>query len=241
MMLIRVLDLETTGIPTPAERHAVCEVGWCDVQVEIADHTTGLVQTHVGPTLDQITNPGRPMPPEARAVHHIGDAEIAESGVPISDAFTRLMEGPPDAFCAHNANFEREFFGGGEVPWLCSYKIALRIWPDAPSHSLQVLRYWLGLEVDHARCMPPHRAGPDAYVGAALIAHIIDQGTPTIAEMIRWSNGPALLPKLTFGKHKGARWEDVPIDYLRWLVDKSDMDRDVKANAKHHLKKREER
>lgn len=86
---------------------------------------------------------------------------------------------------------------------------------------------------------PPHRAGPDAYVGAALIARIIEERKTSIDEMLRWSSGPALLPRVRFGKHKGARWEDIPSDYLRWLVDKSDMDRDVKATAKHHLKKRE--
>ena len=85
---------------------------------------------------------------------------------------------------------------------------------------------------------PPHRAGPDAYLGAALIARILAAGAASIEDMVRWSNGPALLPRINFGKHKGARWEDVPADYLRWVVDKSDLDRDVKANARHHLKQR---
>jgi exodeoxyribonuclease X len=43
---------------------------------------------------------------------------------------------------------------------------------------------------------------------------------------------------VNFGKHKGAKWDDVPLDYLSWIVDKSDMDRDIKANAKHWLKVR---
>lgn len=237
-MLIRTIDLETTGIPNEQDRHAVCEVGWCDVEVRHGDPIPDAVQAFVGATFDRITNPGRAMPPEARAVHHISDAEAA-LGIPIADAFLLLMSGPPGFFCAHNAAFERDFFGGGSIPWLCSYKIALRIWPDAPSHSLQVLRYWLDLDVEHARCMPPHRAGPDAYVGAALIARILEAGKTPIEEMIRWSNGPALFPRIPFGKHKGARWEDVPADYLRWVADKSDMSGDIKANAKHHLKKRE--
>ena len=32
-----------------------------------------------------------------------------------------------------------------------------------------------------------------------------------------------------------AEWEDVPFDYLEWVAYKSDMDRDAKANARHHL------
>ena len=117
------------------------------------------------------------------------------------------MEGSPDYFVAHNADF--------------------------------ALRYFLDLACDRDLAAPPHRAGPDAYVTAHLFAKILDEGVDLDA-MVRWSNGPSLLPVIGFGKHKGSKWEDVPSDYLRWVVDKSDLDRDAKANAKHHLKLREE-
>src|ERR1700692_883033 len=113
-MLIRAIDLETTGVPTEQDRHAICEVGWCDVTM------LGGGDIFVGETFGMITDPGRPMPPEARAVHHISDTAILERGVPIHDALAALMSGPPDIFCAHNGDFERSFFGGGEVSWLCS-------------------------------------------------------------------------------------------------------------------------
>jgi exodeoxyribonuclease X len=87
-------------------------------------------------------------------------------------------------------------------------------------------------------CQPPHRAGPDAYIGAKLMERIQNEGRATLDEMVRWSNGPALLPRVNLGKHKGANWDDVPSDYLEWVVNKSDMDRDIKANAKHHLGRR---
>jgi len=187
MTIIRCIDLESTGIPTEQDRHAVCEVGWCDLTL------VGGGDVIIGPTVDMITDPRRPIPPEARAVHHISDAEVAEIGHPVDAAFQLLMQGPPDLFCAHNSGFEREFFGGGDVRWLCSYKVALRLWPDAPSHSLQVLRYHLELDVNHERAMPPHRAGPDAYLCAVMMASILEDGRATIDDMVRWSSGPALL------------------------------------------------
>jgi exodeoxyribonuclease X len=81
-------------------------------------------------------------------------------------------------------------------------------------------------------------AGPDAYLCAVLMERILEDGRTSLEDMARWSSGPALLPRITFGKHKGSKWEDAPTDYLDWIVNKSDMDRDVKANARHHLKVR---
>lgn len=240
-MLIRSIDFETTGEPPKTEEDppaAVIEIGWTDVTIE-----------RHGPMLSEpnsmlVKPDGVPISVEARAIHHISEEDIADAP-PITTGFLRLTAGGsgrierPSFFCAHNADFERAFFGGGEIPFICTYKVALRVWPDAPSHSLQVLRYWLDLDLDQAAGLPAHRAGPDAYVGAALMARILSEpGAPDLDTMVRWSKGPALLPRINFGKHKGEKWSDLPSDYLRWIVDKSDLDRDAKANARHWLKQR---
>lgn len=228
-MLARVIDFETTDEPKDDAPAGVVEAGWCDVIDGIPSDDA--------PSM--ITNPNLPVAIGARAVHHITDDEIA-AGVPVTTAFMRLMDGPPDVFVAHNADFERTFFKGGEIPWVCTYKVALRIWPDAPTHSNQGLRYFLGLDCDRDLASPPHRAGPDAYVTARLFAACLASGTELDA-MIRWSKGPALLPTIKFGKHKGSKWTDLPTDYLEWMVRKStDLDRDALANAKYHLKLRGE-
>jgi exodeoxyribonuclease X len=227
MTLIRSIDFETTGIPTEADPHAIVEIGAVDIHVEEGS------QPVMGQTFSTLCNPGRPIPHEAMAVHHITDTMVADAAGNVG----LIMGGGVDYYCAHNADYERQFFDEG-IPYICTYKVALRLWPDAPSHGLQFLRYHLNLPVVPSLAHPPHRAGPDAYLGAALMVQILEDGRASIDEMVRWSSGPALLPRVTFGKHKGAKWEDVPTDYLDWLVNKSDMDRDVKANAKHHLKAR---
>lgn len=231
MTVLRAVDFETTGEPTEEVPQAICEVGWCDVTAEGAKATLGAIRGFV-------VNPGRPMPPEARAVHHITDEELADAPPP-DVAFRELMGSPrPDYFVAHNADFEQKFFGGGGIPWICTYKVALRLWPDLEKHGLQYLRYALSLDIIQECGLPAHRAQPDAYVGAAMMARIIEEDRVSFDDMVRWSKGPALLPRIGFGKHKGERWEDVPADYLKWIVEKSDLDRDAKANARHHLKLR---
>lgn len=225
-MIIRVVDFETTGMPPGA---AVCEVGYCDVRTYESD------PAEVGDPLGMLVNPNRPMPPEARAIHHISDADLG-GAPPIEVGFLALTKGAPDTFCAHNAKFEQEFFSGGNTPWICTLKVARRLWEDSPSHSNQCLRYFLGIEAEEALAMPPHRAAPDAYVTGLILLEALKLAT--VADMITWSSQPSLLPRVTFGKHRGHRWADLPQDYLTWLVNKSDMDEDTKFTAKHHIKAR---
>ena len=234
-MLIRCIDFETTGVPTEEAPQAVCEVGWCDV-VRIDEDfpfSHGLPRA-------MLVNPGRPMPPEACGVHNITDADLI-GAPPITSGFMQLTAGEPDFYCAFNADFEQAFFGGHGAPWLDPYKAAVRLWPDAPNHQQCTLRYMLKLEVDRAAAAPPHRAGPDAYVLAALLAHILNEDLVDIATLVRWSKGPALLPKCTVGEHRGKPWSEVPASFLEWILrpDKN-FDRNVKATVKHELRVRSE-
>lgn len=228
-MLLRVIDFETTG---DTAQDAVCQIGYCDVK----PNEDGAI---VSATYQFFTNPNRPMPPQARAIHHIGDEDLLNAR-PISDGFRLLMDcgagKQPDAFVAHNAEFERMFFAGGSIPWICTLKVARRLWPDCPSHSNQCLRYWLGLDLASDRAMPPHRAGPDAYVTAWILSLALKE--MPAEDMIRVTREPSLLPgPIRFGKHKGAGWLEVPRDYLWWIVSKSDMDADTKFTARYWLEK----
>jgi exodeoxyribonuclease X len=163
---IRVIDFETTGTEPPAE---VCEVGLCDLDLDAK-----LVHTPRG-WLCAV----KEMPPEVRAVHHISLAECMEAG----EAFNpdAMFAEKPDAIAAHNAEFETKFFQS-PVPVICTYKAALRVWPNAPSHSNGALRYWLEdqglIHPDHALTQPAHRAAPDAYVTAHILLALFNAGTP---------------------------------------------------------------
>ena len=233
MTLIRVIDFETTGLAPPEA--AVCEVGWCDVvfHPEINQDP----ETHhwsVGAPHSVLVDPGRPIPPEAMAVHHITDADVAGAAT-FTEACLALAGDAPTAMAAHNARFEQQFYTGASS-WICSYKVALRIAPQAPSHSNQVLRYWSKLACNPDLASPPHRAGPDAYVTACLLARMLSR--MSAEEMIRISSEPALLPKFTFGKHAMKPIDEVPSDYLEWMLGQQNMDPDVRHTARHHLAQR---
>lgn len=219
MTTIRCIDFETTGIPTEDDPQAIVEIGWCDIGA--ADYRYSLF------------NPGRTIPFEAMAVHHITDKMVANCP-PLS---TERIDGA-DIYVAHNADFERQFYNT-DKPWICTWKVALRVWPELQQHSLQYLRYALDLPVGVALDMP-HRAGPDAYLCSVLFERIQrERSAPDIETMVRWSNGHALYPHCPLFKHKGKKWEDVPFEYLDWIANKpNDVGADVKANARLELKRR---
>jgi exodeoxyribonuclease X len=225
--IVRVVDLETTGLPED-EDPRICEIGWADLNLD-----TG----HVSDPVSHMVNPGVPIPTVATAIHHIRDRDV-EDAISQDDAISLLTKGTStdDVLCAHNARFERHFLPGGPRRWICTYKCALRIFPAAPSHGNQALRYFLGLDLPERFAMPPHRAGPDAFVTAHILLQMFHRGT--VAQLVAASDQPARLITLGFGKHRGTGYADAPVDYLNWIVDQQDMDEDVKATAKFWLAKR---
>lgn len=226
MQKIRVVDFETTGFPEDAVR-AVCEVGYTDLTAD----------WKIGPTVAFYANPAHPIPPQTRAVHHISDADVADAVSP-DVAMRTLMLGmeETDVFAAHNCKFEQAFFGGGGRRWICTLQCAKHLLPDAPGHSNQVLRYWLGIDEqfdDPARAMPPHRAGPDTFVTAHILSRLL--ALAAVDELVRLTTAPVVLRDVTFGKHRGMKWADLPWDYLNWVATKSDLGADEKHTARHYL------
>lgn len=223
-MKITVVDLETTGV-TAADK--VVEIATCD-----------LVDDDVLLPWAVLVDPGIPIPPEISAIHHIIDGDV-RGALPWSTALNLALAKAEPILAAHQSKFERmwltdDAIGAGRS-WICTYKGAIRIWPQAPSHSNQALRYWLKPKgLDREVASVAHRAGPDAYVTAFILRELLKY--VTVEQLIEWSAEPALLPRITFGKHRGLAWAEAPRDYLQWVSKQDGMSEDAIHTAKHHLK-----
>ena len=155
------------------------------------------------------------------------------TSVPAVEAFIR-GNGTADVYVAHHAEFERSFLGElASASWICTAKAARRAWPQAPGFSNQVLRYWLELELDPDLGLPAHRAGPDAYVTAHILLQLLQ--TETISDLVAWTTQPDVV---RFGRHRGRGWAELPSDYLRWIVEESEMDATRLQLAKSELERR---
>lgn len=213
-----MIDLETTGLPPDAD---VVEAAFVDVvNMELSKGWSALVRTT------------RPVSVEARAAHHITDAAIACG---LEWDFVRQILGAAECFCAHNADFEKAFFDPEGSQWIDTYKCALRLWPDAPRHTNQVLRYFIeGCDPGKAG-MPPHRALPDCHVTARILIKCL--GLAELEQLVTWSAEPPLLPRVPMGKHYGKPWSEVPTDYLEWAT-RQDFDAGVAHTVRVELKRR---
>ena len=69
-----------------------------------------------------------------------------------------------------------------------------------------------------------------------MTAHILERALEkaTVAELAQWSDEPPYLTKLTFGKHFGKKFSEVPRDYLEWIL-RQEFDAGVIAAAKREL------
>jgi exodeoxyribonuclease X len=229
---IRVIDLETTGSRPPA--HDVCEIGWQDVALA----SSGRWEVIEGRGAFYV-NPGRPIPPVTMAVHHIINEDVA--GAPSWRDIAPGVLRPairPLALAAHRAAFEQRFCTpalSGGADWICTWKCALRLWPDSPSFSNQVLRYWrkpAGL--DRAMGLPVHRALPDAYVTAHHLRDMLAEASP--AQLLAWSAEPGLLPRVPAGAERGKPWRELSNETL--ATHAADRDEDIRFSAQHEITRR---
>ena len=230
--IVRVIDLETTGNAPP--QHGVVEIGWQDVALG-GDGRWELS----GEGGSVLVNPGRPIPPVTMAVHHIRDEDVADArwwhdvARPILDPWPRRV-----ALAAHRASFEEQFCTPALThgqSWICTWKCALRLWPDSPGFSNQMLRYWrrpAGLE--HERGLPAHRAFPDAYVTAFHVRDQLNQAS--VEQLVQWSSEPGLLPRVRYGPDRGKDWREIDNEVLAGFL--TDRDPDIRFTAETELARR---
>jgi exodeoxyribonuclease X len=210
----RVTDTETTGM----EKH--------DQVIEWAI---------VGPegSWSHMFNPTVPIHCAARASHHITDEELKDK--PIFLDWLAQCNGfePFDNaryLIAHKSEFDVALLKQTGVPdaWfpektICTYRCSKHIWPDAPSHKNQALRYYFNLD---ATCTPEekqvmqklvaHRAPYDTIVTRGLLRLMLQEYT--LYQLEQLTHTPFLVPMLNFGKHRGMLSEEVPLSYWTWLL-----------------------
>jgi exodeoxyribonuclease X len=226
--MFTVIDTETTGID-PAE-HALVEVA----AVDVVDEALRRINS-------SLINPQRSIPPEASAVHHITDLDVI--GAPLArDAVPEIVL-PDDEkiYVAHNSAFEQSFLEPylPGAHWICTFKAAKRVWPQAPNHKNQTLRYFLNLPVERDRADQSHRAGPDAYVTAHLFLRLLREAS--VEQMLQWTKEPVYMPLCPIGEDKGFKdkpWAEVEVGFLRWMIDKPIDNKDAIWHAEQELKRR---
>ena len=255
METIVIIDTETTGLDTDTcelvEVAALKLRGTFPGPLEVADAYWSLV------------HPVGPVPPECSAVHHLTDADLegAPTEAMVADHLRAFLVGV-DVLVGHNiCRYDApilERFTGVNLPVLLdTLRLAHHAWPEleqvgeaTPSYGLEALRWRFGLEAEPAMGLSgggdrwdPHAAPYDVATSRALLDHCVKElqsngmKATTYADLAAGSLKPYRVHVMPFGKHRGARLEDVPRDYIRWaLGNMQDLDEDLRSSLRRALR-----
>ncbi|WP_058912070.1 exodeoxyribonuclease X [Entomohabitans teleogrylli] len=219
--MLRIIDTET-----------------CDLQggiVEVA--SVDIVDGKIVNPMSDLVRPDRPISHQAMAIHKITEQMVADKPW-IDDVIPRYHGS--SYYVAHNASFDQRVLPEMPGQWICTMKLARRLWPGI-KYSNMGLYHSLRLSVETPAGLHHHRALYDCYITAALLLRILDVSGWTPEEMVDVTGRPALLREVPFGKYKGTPFATVAErdpGYLRWMRNNiKTMAPELRMTLKHWLDK----
>lgn len=207
-------DTETTGIK--AEKDCIIEIAAYDPVLNL--------------TYESFVNPGRPIPPDATAIHHITDemvssapdfAQVGSEFIDFCSGDVVLIAHNNDGFDVHflRHEFKRHDLTMPSWKFLDSLKWARRYRSDLPRHTLQFLREVYDIPANNA-----HRALEDVKVLHQVFSLMTDD--LEITEIYQLLNQPRQLQHMPFGKHQGVPLSKIPKSYVEWLATSGAFDKE---------------
>ncbi|MDU5000000.1 MAG: exodeoxyribonuclease X [Enterobacteriaceae bacterium] len=216
--MLRVIDTETTSFEGGV------------VEIASVDIVNGVICN----PMSDLVRPAEPIGFSAMAIHHITEDMVADAPL-ISDVIGKYLGA--DAYVAHNAAFDKGKLPQVTAPWICTLKLARKLYPEFEKHSNQYLRYRLGLKPEVPEGLYAHRALYDCYVTAELLMYMGRDAQWTVGQMREITNSPSLLHWVNYGKHKGKTFEEVAKTdkgWLRWASG-TELDEDMRFTVDHWL------
>ncbi len=126
--------------------------------------------------------PDRPISPQAMAIHRITEAMVADKPW-IEDVIPHYYGS--EWYVAHNASFDRRVLPEMPGEWICTMKLARRLWPGI-KYSNMALYKTRKLNVQTPPGLHHHRALYDCYITAALLIDIMNTSGWTAEQMARY-------------------------------------------------------
>lgn len=237
---VMVLDTETTGVDDGSdiiEFSASFPLSADDSFEDVYNYTSRFKPTH-------------DVPAEASAVHFITTEDLENEGEFTYKCaeFYPLFE-IKQYYVGHNVQFDRrmlrknnERFFGNEVTefendesWICTLKLAKKLFAEDPEFQNLTLSYlWFKFEL-YKTCnhkIVPHSAEDDVYMCYRVLSHLvniaierglIDTSKEIGSQVVTLCNTPNIFAVMPIGKHKGWVMEEVPMNYIEWMLNNSDM------------------
>ncbi|MCU4350456.1 putative quorum-sensing-regulated virulence factor [Acinetobacter ursingii] len=213
-----ILDTEThtlNGLPI--------EIAYAPVEVH-----AGKLSLDKSQLFDQLYQVNQPISYAAMAVHHILESDLVDQ--PLYTSF----ELPTDTtyIIGHNVDYDMAAIARcgvetQDIKAICTLALARKVWPQADAHNISALIYLISKGSDKARELlkGAHRADADIILTANILMHIVHHlNIHNIDDLYLASEQARIPTKINFGKHKGSLIQDLPHDYINWLLRQDDLD-----------------
>lgn len=213
-----ILDTEThtlNGLPI--------EIAYAPVEVH-----AGKLSLDKSQLFDQLYQVNQPISYAAMAVHHILESDLVDQ--PLYTSF----ELPADTtyIIGHNVDYDMAAIARcgvetQDIKAICTLALARKVWPQANAHNISALIYLISKGSDKARELlkGAHRADADIILTANILMHIVHHlNIHNIDDLYLASEQARIPTKINFGKHKGSLIQDLPHDYINWLLRQDDLD-----------------
>jgi DNA polymerase-3 subunit epsilon len=115
-------------------------------------------------------------------------------------------------------------------PFIDTLRMA-RLYGESPINSLEKLRQHFNIEPEGA-----HRAMSDVIVNIEVFKYLC-KSYQTTEQLFKTLEKPIKLKAMPLGKHKGRKFDEIPIEYLLW-AERKDFDQDLLFSIRSELRNR---
>lgn len=222
------LDCESTGLEPKQDRI---------VEIAAARFTFDKILQ----SFETLVDPECPIPETSQEIHKITQEMI--QGKPkiatFLPEFLKMIEG--HILVGHGIGFDIALIAAEakrhqiptqieKQPYFDTLRMA-RLYGESPINSLQQLRQHFNIEPEGA-----HRAMSDVIVNIEVFKQLA-KTYESVDELMTRLQKPIRMRVMPLGKHKGRKFEEIPIEYLHW-AEKKDFDQDLLYSIRSEIKNR---
>ena len=222
------IDCESTGLDPANDRIVEVAVARFNMREMIDSYET-------------LVDPECEIPETSQDIHNISQEMIA--GQPkIRDILPKilsLIDG--HVIVGHGINFDIALIANEakraqipttilSQPHIDTLRLA-RLYGESPVNSLERLRQHFNIEAEGA-----HRAMSDVIVNIEVFKYL-SKSFQTTEQIFNTLQKPIKLKAMPLGKHKGRRFDEIPIEYLIW-AEKKDFDQDLLYSLRSEIRNR---
>jgi DNA polymerase III epsilon subunit-like protein len=205
-----ILDTETAGLTG-----GVCELAFLRVDFDLNILEEFCVRV----------NPERPIGEFATGIHGITDADVANCPTlaQVTAGIPSFAE--PLIYVGHNCSFDQKMTAPFIRPSksMCTLALSREYIKGTTNNKLATLQVELGLPVQKS-----HSALGDVHTTRDLLLHILPIAGVNLQTLLERADKPKLMAKMPFGEHKGITIMRVPRAYRAWMLEQSDIPRDLR-------------